>query len=474
MHGNGFFIKDHRIVCPAHLVVIPPTVLASANRYPFVSATPVTPTDVVPNYITKVSKILVDVYDVNNKCKSYTYEAKLCAVDPAGDIAFLKIKKDCQFNKCNPKIDSCHPYFRWGRSRKAPIGRKIYALGNTSTSWRPDRVLVSSNQTDTFISNKPGITGGLLQDNKYIDYGGFAQQELILTDLQIYNNKTGLPIVDGRGLLLGMQTTNEQGTGIKNGSSNNYVDGFVAGPSENFMRPVLKAFLSSRKSKLHCKHVEKVIDAAGNFCKYKKGYLGVAWDAVTGPVFNTSISTGNTGATGTYVLNLEVENCRKLEGVRVITVAGSTEITSAAYVPGGTALLNVGGYNYPPGGVGHTGATGAYGTLSMLPTSPLLGTVFTGDILTKIGSSCLLGNYNDCQIAPSLITWRKVAGDEVCIEYKKVSNNYTTKESTKVTLLDFPPFMDYPWYKVNKFPQSTFLLTNPFPYLPGTNFRPAF
>ena len=61
--SNGFFIRIEDkifIVCPSAAVLIPPTELASRNRFPYVTTSDPTPDSKIPNAMTKVSRILVD------------------------------------------------------------------------------------------------------------------------------------------------------------------------------------------------------------------------------------------------------------------------------------------------------------------------------------------------------------------------------------------------------------------------------
>ncbi len=60
-------------VCPSSLVLVNPCVLATNNRYPYTSTSPAAATSVIPNTYTKVSRILVSVYNVNGNKKSYVY-----------------------------------------------------------------------------------------------------------------------------------------------------------------------------------------------------------------------------------------------------------------------------------------------------------------------------------------------------------------------------------------------------------------
>ena len=80
LEGNGYFIKGHYIVCPAHMVLIPPTTTSAVNRYPFTTkgAGNFELGPDIPNYnqMTKVSRIFVEVKNVNGCPYNFIYEAE--------------------------------------------------------------------------------------------------------------------------------------------------------------------------------------------------------------------------------------------------------------------------------------------------------------------------------------------------------------------------------------------------------------
>lgn len=443
LSGNGFMVKKHLVVCPAHLVLIPPTVLSTNNRYPYTATNVVAPTGTTPNAITQVSRILVDVFNVNGCCRSYTYQASLHGVDGAGDIAVLKLEKRLDWNLANPCIECKHPWFKWGKSRAYCAGEPVYAIGDFTTS-----------RFNLFAPHgKPGIIEGTLADNRYMDYQGWALPEFVLTDLNAYFARSGLPLLDKWGRIIGMQTTNVTGALSTTVSLNG--DGYVAGPSQFFMKKVVKSLLCGRKSRFSCELIE-VTDLIGNFYKFKKGYLGVYYNVFTGLGYDTSVST-TTGVvteffdptTGAY---LQGPTCKEVAGVRVVAIAGNTGTSAFALVPGTPALTG-----YPT-----------------LQNSPLLGTVSVNDVITHIGK-CALGNIGT-QIPPSLITWRAGTKDPLDIRYRTVSDRYESFLKTEVTPIEFPPLMDFPWYKIADYP-TVAAPNSPIgpvvPMIPSAAFKPA-
>jgi len=477
MQGNGFFIKKHYIVCPAHLVLVPPTVLASYNRYPFVSATPVTPiTDpgILPNAMTKVSRILVNVYNVNNKKKSYAYEADLVAVDGAGNVALLKIDSAKPWNGGNPKLRHDHPYLKFGKSRKSIPGETVYGLGTSSATYKAQR----TNLTTQSLVTKPFITHGLLQSNRYVDYLGGNMSELVLVDMQVGLGRSGLPVVDSLGYVIGMLTNNisqqENTTALS--------DGAVSGPSEFFMRAFIKEALKTTSTRF-----EVIADTQGSYKRFLKGYLGVSGVPMTALEYDTIY--GSTGGLPYIQTRLDAfgdlvngPTGKQLEGYKITAIGGATALNdiSFGFIPGATASADaIFGYNgdlvFPGGTAAVGGATALPGTLTLLPNSPLLGILVPQDILTKL-NDCPIGDV-DHEIAPGLFTWSKKPGEVIRYDYRTFATGYTGATGGTVALASYPPFMDYPWSNVDSFPEVNSGVTPSnftWPYVPDPAFRTAF
>jgi S1-C subfamily serine protease len=447
LNGNGFFIKKHYIVCPAGLVLMPPSLTSVVNRWPLmgdtVNAVGKENGARMLDQMVRASRILVTVQNVNGKGCAYVYEATLVGVDGAGDIAILKIEHDCcsAWNKYNPKIAKCHPFLHWGSSRAARPGQVVYMIGDGVTSHPNVR-----------LHNAVGaITEGLLSDHRYVEYSGFYAPELVLVSAPAFAFSTGMPILDGQGRVIGMQTTDTVGSLPDNVDVGTLGGGFVAGPSQYFMSRVV-ANLIKGTSRKHCNdHVEEVCDAAGSYYRYVKGYLGLGYDVVDGQMYDITrdYTSGSRNEprvrldeNGKFLSSAVYRN--KVVGIRVLGLAGLNPndqdqvCNGAYYVPGDCV-------NVP--------------LVQELPKSGLLGIVTPGDIILKLNDN-KLGDLTN-QIAPSLLTWRKLPGDLVLVCYARggnVKNNeyngveYLDADNVKVCLKQFPRFMDYPWYNVALFP----------------------
>ena len=477
LEGNGFFIKGFNIIAPAHLVLLPPSLTSVANRFPALSSGQ-NDLGVIQNQIVRASRILVSVYNVNGDGHSFVYEADLIGVDGAGDIAVLRINFKKQWNLCNPCIKKeCHPFFHFGSSRAAKEGEKAYLIG--------DYITTAFNRRR--FNAVGAISEGLVSDHRYLDYTGFALQELVLVSAGAYAFSSGRPILDCQGRVLGMQTTDLAAVNVNVEQSEG--SGFVAGPSEFFMRRVIKEILKGSCSRKYNCQLETICDPAGAFYRYRKAYAGIAYDVFTGVDYDiTTDYTSGSVAAGQPRIRLSPNgdflsspSCKELVGIRVLGLAGANP---------NDALGVSNGLYYVPGGTG-SGPLPAY-----LPVSSFLGRINPGDVITHI-NNIALGDLEK-QIAPSLITWRLCAGDQIDICYRRGGNagalvdnafteNYDNLYTFSACLSEFPAVLDYPWYAVNIFPLLSetpypgFIfpagqITNPqFPALAdGAPFHPAF
>lgn len=451
LEGNGFFIKGHYIIAPAHLVLLPPSLSSVVNRWPLFDSNNLSLGN-IRNQLVRASRILVSVFNVNGEGHSFVYEADLIGVDGAGDIAVLKINYKRQWNFCNPYVEKRHPFFKFGSSRASKDGEKVYLIGDYLT-----------NQHNPNLFNAVGaITEGLLSDHRYLEYSGWLLSEAVVVSAPVYAYNSGLPIINGQGQVIGMQTTSVAGTNSVSPDENLGIinplfgSGLVAGPSEFFMRRIIKTIIKGSSCRRYNCQLETVCDPAGAFYKYRKAYTGIAYDVFNGVDYDTTtnFTSGdfNSGlprirltSTGDF---LNSPSCKELIGIRVLGLAG-LNVNDLSGVTNGQYFV--------PGG---TGTIAPFAGLN-LPVSPFLGKLLPGDVITHV-NDVALGDLNR-QIAPSLVTWRLGAGDQITLTYRRGGNefnstdnglteNYDNLFSYTGCLSDFPPVLDYPWYAVNIFP----------------------
>ena len=441
MDSNGFFIKGHYIVAPAHQVLMPASLTTVANRYPYFNPSNLSdPNRSIQNTMLRASRILVTVYNVNGKGHSFVYEADLVGVDGAGDIAVLRINFKKQWNFCNPCIEKCHPFLKFGSSRASLDGEKVYLFGDYSAVDVDFKINTSS----------ASVIDGLLADHRYIDHNGKNLAELVLVSAPL-TNSTGAPILNCQGLVIGMQTVGLVGSPDVQGF------GYVAGPSEFFMRRVIKTLIKGDCARNPNCHLECIDDPVGSYYRYKKGYLGFSYELLDGGKYDTTQDFTSGGDRRDRVrLDVKGEflnspSCKEVVGVLVSGVAGLN-------VDDQQSVVN--GLVFIPGGL--SGGTGPLPPLaSGLPSSNLLNRILPGDIITHL-NGLPLGNLTR-QIAPSLVTWRLCAGDQVELCYRRGGNvdnsqpndyggNYDNFFTINVCVLDYPQLLDYPWYALSLFP----------------------
>lgn len=445
LNGNGFFIKGHYIVCPAHLVLLPPSLTSVAHRFPFNLPLPALGT--IRDEMVRASRILVSVNNVNGKKRGFVYEAELIGVDGAGDVAVLKINFDEEYNRgCSEKIQKCHPYLSWGSSRASNAGQKVWLIGD----------YVTSNQNARAYNAAGAVVEATLSDNRYVDYEGFALSEQVLVSGPAYAFSSGLPIINCKGYVIGMQTADVSAFRPLAADVQSFGIGFVAGPSEYAMKRTVGLLIKGSC----CKEVdefviESVCDQAGQYWRLLKGYLGLAYELVVATDYDTTtdFTSGvaplgrarvRIGSGGEFIV---CPRNKQIVGIRVVGLAGLNPDDQAGVANG---------YWYVPGGVGVAPLP------ALLPTSPLAGRLLPGDIITHFDKYCL-GDL-ERQIAPSLVTWRLNQRCMIDVAWKRGGNvlnaadngeayeNYDHSFRQRFCLARFPRAMDYPWYKVNAFP----------------------
>jgi len=293
LHGNGFFIKGHYIICPAELIITTPIF---------------DNTDIL-----RATKILADVSNVNGTGISYTYDTIIVGIDAAANIAILHIDMNTQWNKSNPIIKDTHPYLHWGKSRSSCPGDTVLVIGNISA---PSNICQTNN-----ILQYPGaenaVAIGNLSDNRYVFPGGNVPGELLLlSNITTNGYQRGLPVISTSGSIIGMTLHIE--------SNVNY----NVALAEFFMRrPVkalIRAYLDDNIPDHYRGFIQKVNDPINTYYKFNKSWLGVVGFLMGQDDYNTTIIySKNKFVRKPIVINDKLydgPSCKEIVGYRVLSL----------------------------------------------------------------------------------------------------------------------------------------------------------
>jgi S1-C subfamily serine protease len=429
----GFFVEGKYIIAPSQAVLLPPSLSAVCNRYPFFQPQNLNPGEEsvkIQDVIIRATRILVTVYNVNGKGKTFVYEADLVGVDGAGDISVLRIDMEKCWNAKNPCVQKCHPQLEFGSSRSAILGEKVYLLSGPDVNDAP-------------LNSSVAIFPGLLTNQKCVDPNGIFLQELIAFSMPAAINKPGGPILNAQGKVLGMAV------GKLNGE-------YPVGTSEFFMRRIILEIIKGICPPCGNCHLEVIDDPVGAYYRYKKSYLGIGYNVANGLDYDVTKDYGsilvNAGPAAIFSSPrvrldeagklLNSPSCKQQIGVKVVGVAG----------------MNPNGFNdvsfyYVPGGI----VNAAEPLPTGLPVSPFIDRILPGDIITHINNVQIGELYE--QVAPGLITWNKCPGEHVHICFRRGGNapnnesnsdvgNYEIWYEETATLLNYPKVLDYPAYAI--------------------------
>lgn len=457
LNGNGFMLGKGIIVTAARNVLMPPALTSSVNRFPASEHDGFYALGQIRNDMIRASRILVGIQDVNRKGHAFSYEVDLLGVDGIGDIAVLRVNCKKQWNQCNPRIQKCHPHFKWGKSRATKDGEPVYMFGD----------FVTSQLTQRRIDAAGAIVEGIVSDHRYVDYQGLNIQELLLVSSPAYAFSAGLPFINAQGEVIGMQTCDVVGVlpallndpdGTVPYLNQSQGSGMVAGPTQYFMERVIKTIIRGICSKKFNAELENICDPVGAYYRYLKGYLGIAYDLVTAETYDYTVDFTSAAANTAIPINgrprirlnadgtfNQFPNCKEIIGIRILGLAGANP-------DDGLGVAN--GFYFVPG------ATGTAPLPAFLPVSPLLTKLVPGNIITHL-EGVALGDLID-QIAPSLVTYRLQNNDLVKICYRVGGNALNTADNGVTENYDnlyeyiscvetYPRALDYPY--CSTFPQ---------------------
>lgn len=377
--GNGFFIKGHYIICPSDLVLINPQ--TKLKRIPASTSE-----------VVRVSRILVDVSNVNGSGQSYTYEADVVGIDGAANLAILRINPTNDWNVHNPSIRVCHPVLQWGKSRSSGSGDTIILIGNITAPIH-DILPVSEN----------AVTFGILSDNRYVFPTGHVPGELLLLSNVLPHGNQGLPIITTYGTVIGM-TIHVHGSYSYN-----------VGISEFFMRRSVKALIRTYQDKSISERYQRFItlvkDPIGDYYSFNKSWIGIAGVLMDAQDYNTTI--------------------KDVTRIPMMKEDSSEQCSNTLF--NSTSCKEIVGYR----------------VTSLVKGSVVDGLITPGDIITHL-NGCPLGDRKG-QISPSLVMWRIDPEDKVKISYRKQEEHFQHNHDIVINTQSYPISLDFPFYSRSNF-----------------------
>lgn len=444
-HDNDCFPMA-RILVPFHAVFAPPALSSGAVSYPY--DTPIDGLGRIRNEYFPASRILVTVNNVNGKgCADY-YVGELVGGHGAGDHAYVDISFECVNKHCKV-IEKCHPRIRIGNSNKSCVGSKVVMLGNFCSSLSDPRAATSD----------VSMVTGIVVDNNYLDATGTFLYQALVVSASVYASRSGIPILNRDGRLIGMQTLNV--AGVDRGLLNTYLgNGLVGGPTAMSMRSAYHVIMRGARVHESNNQLISVCSSSGQFWIYSPGALLIAARPAVAQDYDvTRDFTSGSPVAGQPRIRLDdsgqfinVPHCH-FGGMFVLGLAGLNPNDASGVANG---------HYYVPGGA-------AAAPLPIdLPVSPLLAKIKPGDIITHIDGYPV--GPLDHQNNPTLILWNHTfTKSSVKITWLKGGNvlnnanndekdekNYTRDcENFRSCVAILPPVLDYPYASVTQFPNVT-------------------
>lgn len=349
------------------------------------------------------NRIWVQVFNVNNTGKAYTYETELVGVDGAFNIAVLYINPILPWNKGQPIPENRG--LKWGKSRKIKVGDPVHFLGESEgLNFQTFSTGIVS------TSHLSPLTGTNYESPIF-----FNPIELVETNMSTFPGLTGSPIVDENsqviGLIAGAVTLGAGGptTGI-------YQLG--AGTAQHVCQPIIDDLIAIHKrQRLPQPDFIVINDPAGSYLSYVKGYLGLGYVVR----FDSNFTGGVTFPS--------LQSCSNA----IITTPSGPILKESI----GIIITSVDGDSCPPA----QSSTGPSPFLGIIERSDLVTHITfnppTEEGISKNSVTIPLGNISP-QRAPTNVTFFLLPGHEVTLTYYKFSENYAIPHRVSKPLATFP------------------------------------
>lgn len=373
--GTGFLISEKHIVTVAHLVLLP----LGLHRIP--------PPTVSPNF-SKNEIIVASINNVNGCGKAYTYNLRLIGVDATSDLAVLEIE-ETRCEPCSPKLTSCHPILKWGKSRK---------LGHCDI-------------IKTYISEANGTFAncvvGSVRNPRYVFEGGSSTPELLSLNLLVGEGAGGAPILNDCcevvGVLIG--TVPDIGNTIAT--------------SQHAAQRIIRMILCPNSSKAG---IEIIKDEFGDFIRLVRSGLGLI------TVYNDAFGTRLQFPSLTIRQDNNLVCWSELIGLVVLDVLIGSPLTGT---------LNIGDI------ITHVKVSGTRKSCTKVHQSK-------NTSCTSIEHKCL-ENFSNCfaigkypgQVSIGTALLEIPPGSVIEIVYRKKSENFDTCHTTSISTIGIPIDLDH-------------------------------
>lgn len=494
--GTGVIMSDGYILTAASNVMAPPPLNSVANVVGNNRAG--NELGAINNDVIIASQVLVTVNNVNMGSVSYVYQATLLGLYGKGDIAVLYICHDDSFNHGAPVIkvprfcdsdpcyndiqhqvvhpvkyltkDSCKDYRRYGKCSSKKCGpcdkrrcrnRARRGCGSCGTSTHPgDDVFVFGYGSKRHVQQRERgstvtMVEGQIMDTRYLEKTGWITPETMIIQASGLNGGAGMPVLNRHGQLIGMQVTYDYSIWPMEGNPAS----IVALTWEGMFYPLHKILNNYGLTRDFSSALVPLDNRRTRL--FSPGYLGISYEVMDGADYTESVNYNSGDTTSGFTqFNLNSNGqfssgsaCKDIQGIRVTGVAGLNP----------NAISGVeDGFYYVPGGITDiVNPLEERPLLPSLPESPLLGTIFPGDIIisaefigkTRSEKRDQIWGALDGQIVPQSMLDRLLPGDVLRFSYRRASENYGQVHSTEVALGRVPFLVNYPYYVASRFPQ---------------------
>lgn len=425
VEGSGFFTGDcGYIVTSAANVTVPLSAVVSRVTIPGSTTTVDIVRDPVPfenQRIARAQHVFVQVFNLHGLACSQLYEAVVVGVDGISNTAVLRIDMSKPFNKNRPTIKKA-VYLKWGKPNKYPVGSEVFTI---TVSNGATRKFAGGFYSDMDIDNRfhflpvlettipfrnPMVGGPLLDLNGnvigLITGQSMNNDEDQLTESGTITQPTNDTLLQTQTLSDSDPLGNSSQAAVHTLGATIPIIGTVFALTAKIVKSIVRAFVKADDGKC-TKRVILQDDELGSFFLYRKGFLNVHVELVTGATWlNHNVLVDTHG------------------GLGVSSQLPTFTVRSPYY----TAL-------------------NGYFVRAINPDSVLFGLVEVGDIIVELACE----RIGDSAWGFYELLYDFMPGDAIKVTFLKNSNGYATSNCIYVRLEE--PYVDVPLENTTVFAQ---------------------